>query len=176
MWLAGLALDDCGLKKFGQLLERLLLLVPNTGIGGSRCWVLERIDGLGGGNCYILCQESERNCGIMRKEFYRISLENCLCLRQVYVVEYVVVCRSIDIPAISSSGLPTLADSRLDVHNDLGAWSGNISGFVVRLDMKLRLGREGAINSRWPKKIQGEYRLWKDLTPQVQRKIVVCGD
>ena len=51
-----------------------------------------------------------------------------------------------------------------------------MSDVVVKLAMKLLLGREGRINFLWLKNIQGEYRLWKELTPQVQRKIVVYGD
>ena len=53
LWLVGLALDGCALKFFGQLLERLHLLVPNMGIGGSWCRVLEIINNLGGGDCCI---------------------------------------------------------------------------------------------------------------------------
>ena len=68
------------------------------------------------------------------------------CLRQVYVIAYVVVFSSIHIPDFSSSGFPTLEDSRIDVYNDLGAWRGNKSGVVVKLAMKMCLGREGRID------------------------------
>ena len=112
----------------------------------------------------------------MWKELYRISVDNCLCLRQVYVVASVVIFSSIHITAISSLGLPTLTNSGIDVYNDLGAWRVNRSGVVVKVAIQLCLGQEGSIDSRWPKRIQGEYCLWKESTPQVQREIVVCGD
>ena len=140
LWLVGLALDGCALKILGQLLERLNLLVPNMGRGGRWCQVLESIDELGGGKCGIFCQGSERYCGIMWKEFYRINVENCPCLSQVYVVASVVVFSSIHIPVISSSGFPTLSGNRLDVYNDFGDWWGNKSGVTVKLAMKLCLG------------------------------------
>ena len=140
-WLVGLALDSCALKIFVQLLERLNLLVPNMGIAGSCLQVLEIIDKISGGDCYIFCQGLERYCGSIWKEFYRISVDNCLCLRQVYVVASLVVFSSIHIPSISSSGLPNLADSGIDVYNDLGAWQGNMSGVVVKLAMTSCLGR-----------------------------------
>ena len=111
----------------------------------------------------------------MWKEFYCISVDNCPCFRQVYVVASVVVFSSIHIPAISSSGFPTLADSRLDVYNNLDAWRGNRSGVLVKVDIKFCLGLEVRTNSQWSKNIQGEYCLWKESTPQLQRKIVVCG-
>ena len=76
LWLVGLVLYGCTLKMFGQLLECLHLLVPNMVIGGGRFRVLESIDKLGGGDCYILCRGSEWHCGIMWKEFYRISVDN----------------------------------------------------------------------------------------------------
>ena len=50
------------------------------------------------------------------------------------------------------------------MYNDFGAWQGNMSGFVVKLAMKLCLGRQERINQRWLKKIQGEYCLWKEST------------
>ena len=112
----------------------------------------------------------------MWKSFYRISVDNCSCLQQVYVVASVVVFTSIHIPTISSSGFPTLAESRLDVYNDPGAWRGNRSGVVVKVAMKLCLGQEVRISYLWLKNIQVEYRLWKESTPQAQEKIVVCGD
>ena len=141
------------------------MLVPNLDIRGSWCWVLDIIDELGGGNWAIFFQGSERHCGIIWKEFYYISVDNCPCLRQGYVVESVVVFGSIHIPTLYSSGLPTLADSGLDVYNGLDAWWGNSSGVVVKVAIKLCLDQEGRINSRWLKKIQGEYRLWKESTP-----------
>ena len=140
MLLVGLDLDGRALKNFGRFLERLHLLVPNMGIGGSRCQVLESIDELSGSDCYIFCQGSEQSFGIIWKEFYRISVDNCPCLRQVYVVAFVVVFSSIHIPAISSLGLPTLSDSGIYVYHDLGAWRGNMSGVVFKLAMKLHLG------------------------------------
>ena len=168
-------LDGCALKLFGQLLERLPLLVANMGIGGSRCRVLESIDNLSDGNCRIFCQGSERHFGIMWKELYRNIVDNCPCLWQVYVVALVVVLSSIHIPAISSLGFPTFADSGISVYNDLRSWRVNRSGIVVKFSMELCLGQEGRINLRWSKKIQGEYRLCTESTPQVQRKIVMCG-
>ena len=62
------------------------------------------------------------------------------------------------------------------MYNDLGAFRGNMRGVLVKLATKLRLGREGRINPRWLKKIQGEYRFWQDSTPESHRKIVVGGD
>ena len=67
LWLVGLALDGFALKCFGQLLERLHVLVRNMGIWRSWCRVLDSIDEFGGGDCCIFCRGSERHCGIMWK-------------------------------------------------------------------------------------------------------------